>query len=177
MIRELELNEKQMQIKRWVDRLDQVAIAKEAVWGIGRLQKLISAELRIKWDAQNQRLREAIESGNLDYVADIVEGTIRGWDVLEAEAIKNGHKPHDNEYWETTFEGSEFVYRIYKTQTECRAAIQEDGVVAYALPEIARILNDYQLVNKVKEAVGGNLASIDHDKTKKYTLEDDYIPF
>jgi hypothetical protein len=182
MIRELDLNEKQIQIKRWIDRLDEVAISYESKWGIGRLNKIITDELAIKWDAQNKRLRDAIESQDLNRIADLVEGTIRGWAALENEAIKNGHKPNDNEFWETTFEESEFTYRIYKNETEKRAAGQSDGVVCYSLKELARILDNYQLVNKIKETIGGKVIGIEQaplelDKTKKYTVEDDEIPF
>ena len=177
MNNEYDLNAKQIQIKRFLDKLDQVAIKKEAAWGIGRLPNLVSPEMRIKWDAQQERLRAALESQNLSYVQDIVEGTIRGWDVLEAEAIKLGHKPNDNEYWEATFEGSEFVYRIFKTEIEKRNLHPEDGYVHYSLTEVARMLEDYQLVNRVQEKFGGTVRALKRDKTKKHVLEDDEIPW
>tara|TARA_R100000808_G_C2116443_1_gene128910 strand:+ start:88 stop:624 length:537 start_codon:yes stop_codon:yes gene_type:complete len=178
MIDELKMNEKQIQIKRWLNRLDEVSVKMEATWGIGRLPKLVDPETQKRWDEQNERLRNAIENQNLNLIAELVEGTIRGWNFLEKAAIENGHEKNDAEYWEVSH--GDFNYRIYKNNFDVRSSAP-DGVVRYSLAEIAKILEDYQLVNKIKQSLGGEVAEVkqpkDWDKTKKYEIDDDEIPF
>ena len=176
MIKDMELNERQLQIKKWVDKIDQVAISYEAKWGIGKLPELITDELKAKWRTQNERFNDAIGRQDLRDIQNLCEGTIRAWSALEQNAIANGHKPHDAEYWEIK---GDFTYRIYKTHIDARQPSPK-GTVSYSLQEVANILQDYQLVNKVKETVGGvlvNVAPKVMDKSKRYEVEEDEIPF
>ena len=172
MIDEMELNEISLQIKKWIDRLDQVAISYEAKWGIGRLQKLISPDLSVKWNIQNNKLRAAIDQQDVGLIAELVEGTVRAWAALEQNAIANGHKPNEADYWEVTPKDSDSVYRIYKNNYDARSAAPQ-GVLRYSLTEVANILESQQLINQVKGKLGGTVQKIDHSTP----LQDDDIPW
>jgi len=61
-------------IQAMVDGLDQVAVAMERKWGVGRLRLLVSDFLRAKFDEQKDRLDAAIQSGEERYIASQVDG-------------------------------------------------------------------------------------------------------
>ena len=144
------LNETQFEIKRWINRLDDIAVDFESVWGIGNLEKFCNAGTAEKFKAQNDKLANAIRSQDLRSVQELVKGFERAYSVMEKEARENGHKPITPEYMEIKIDG-DFILRIAKTATQARACVQ-DGVYVYSLKEVARIIkSDYTLVNVVKE--------------------------
>ncbi len=100
------------EIQRLLERLDQVSVDHEAVWGINVLPGLVDMELRKKWDAQWEKLNAAIEAKDIDLIRDLTEGCVRGWNALAICAAKNGHKPTTDEYWSFQHRASGRVYRI-----------------------------------------------------------------
>ena len=62
----------QYRIQALVDGLDQVALAMERKWGVGRLRLLVSDFLRAKFDEQKDRLDAALATGSF-------EGWSRAW--------------------------------------------------------------------------------------------------
>lgn len=158
-------------VKTQISRLDDVAVSHEVRWGIGRLEQLASPELRVKWDRQVEKVNAAIRAQDINGLYGLVEGSIKGWAALEADALAQGHKPNDAQYWEIKLPESEFTYRVYKTTTDAHSSAPE-GVIRYSMAEVARILEGHQLVNAVKKRIGGEV--------KKVTIapfgEDD-IPF
>lgn len=139
---------------RYLEMLDQVSIRYEAIWGIGKLPALSGADIHTKWIKQQEKLDAAIESGTLDEVRDIVQGSVRAYEIMDASARKLGHKPMDADCWEVRHPETGTLYRIYKSNTETFAP-QSDGAIVYSLVEIARILEAHQLVNVVKDHFPG----------------------
>ena len=58
----------------------------ERLWGVGRLRMLVSEFLRLKFDAQAEKLNAAIVDGNADFVAVQAEGMRRAWLYLDKVA-------------------------------------------------------------------------------------------
>lgn len=148
------MNDTQREIKRWIDRLDEMALACEARWGIGNLPRLCSETTAQKYDKQNEKLALAIKDQDIKLVQDLVNGFVRAHEVMEREATERGHKPIAPECMEVALE-SGFKLRIAKNATEARSAT-ESGVYVWSLEEVARVIEkDYTLVNVIKKNFEG----------------------
>lgn len=146
---------KDYKIHRWLQRLDTVAVEYESRWGVARLHKLVPFEVAQKWDTQQAKLNAAIESGNLFDMPELVEGTIRGYAYLEAEAIKQGHKPHDAPLAWTVAMPSGKTLAIVRHEKDFAlfkdASRQFGDVVVWTIDQIANIIEkEHTLVNVVK---------------------------
>lgn len=148
----MELKPDDYEIQRHIDRLDRVALSYEIKWGYN-LPGLVTHGLSEKWGNQLGKLSEAITGSRLGEVVALVDGCIRGYALLEAEALKNGHKPNKPEVWDATHPETGTRYRFCVTHTDAAASV-EDGVLVYSLHEVVRILETKQLINMktVKEA-------------------------
>jgi len=145
----MELNPQDYEIQRWIEKLDQEAIRYESKWGIGTLQKLAPAHLAEKWNAQCEKLNDAISGSKLPDVAALVDGSIRGYAALEAAAIAAGHTPARPNVWEAEHPESGRRYRIAVNEMDARACACP-GVCVYTLHEVINILEKNQLVNVIK---------------------------
>lgn len=168
----LELTPEQLEINRWIERLDEVAKSFESIWGIDRLPRLVQPDLAAKWDRQINKLNEAIINGDLRSMHELGQGTIRAWTILDAAARQAGHLPNVVDVWDFQHPMSGRRYRICKNLTDARAAAEEDTVV-YTLEEIANLLEANQMVNVVKENFPGAIV----DKAFKNWATGDEIPF
>ena len=163
------LQEKDYEVIRWLSRLDQHAIAKEAIWGVGFLQENCTSDFKAKWDRQQKKLTDAVGKKNIPLIGELVEGTIRAWDALEKNVRGQGIEPQEPECMDVKLE-SGFHLRIAKNHTEARS-VTEDGVYVWSLHEIARVIeSEYTLLNKIKsEFKGAEIKVIDK-------IEDDEVP-
>lgn len=160
-------------IEMELHRLDCVACAYEAKWGIGNLYDYATPELRQKWDAQNEKLANAVSAQDYFLVRQLVAGSLRGWELLERSAAENGHAPIEPHFFEVQLE-SGFTLRIAKNVSEARA-ITKEGVFVWSLKEVARVIEkDYTLVNVIKQTFPE--AAISNVRQKK-SIEQDVMPF
>lgn len=136
------------QIQREIDLLDQRALKHEAEWGVGRCAELISQEMREKWMTQTKLLDEAIASGDFLRIREACEGTKRGYNAIEQDALARGYKPNDADYWEVTHPETKRIYRICKNNMDASQSGDKD-VRVYTLEEVARLLELNQLVKAV----------------------------
>jgi hypothetical protein len=151
---ESNMNDTQREIKRWLDRLDEMALAVEARWGIGNLPRLCSETTAQKYDKQNEKLAVAIREQDIRQVQDLVNGFGRAYEVMEREALERGNKPSVAEYMEVALE-SGFKLRIARNNTEARS-VTEKNVYVWTLEEVARVIEkDYTLVNVIKAQFDG----------------------
>lgn len=139
MLSEYELTAKELLTKRWVDRFDEEVVRYEAIWGIGRLTKLVSKETQEKWERHMARLNEAISKGDNKNLPVLVEGAVKGLAAIEAEAIKAGHSHSQDIHWNITHPENGTKYRIYKNAIDCRKKAP-DGVRKFSLAEVVRII-------------------------------------
>lgn len=148
------MNDTQREIKRWIDRLDEMALACEAKWGIGNLPRLCSEATAQKYNKQNEKLALAIKDQDIKLVQDLVNGFVRAYEIMEREAIERGNKPTVAEFMEVALE-SGFKLRIARNNTEARN-LTEHGVYVWSLEEVARVIEkDYTLVNVIKKNFDG----------------------
>lgn len=82
------------QINRWIEKLDSLSVEYEARWGVNVLPGLVPIHMAEAWQRQMQKLNDAIEASDINRMADLVNGTERGYAAMEAAAIEAGHKPH-----------------------------------------------------------------------------------
>lgn len=136
-------------IQRYLIRLDQVQVEYESKWGINKLPSLCSDEMQAKWNRQCQKLQDAVEKNNLYLVRDLVDGSIRAFEVMEQEAISRGHKPHNAEMWDVKHPESGSVFRIVKNNYDAGISLK-DGAIVFTLQELARILETHATIKDVK---------------------------
>lgn len=143
----------------YVEEHDEVAAAVERRWGVGRLELLVSPELRIKWRRQQDRLTSAIESGDEEQIRLACQATIRGYAALEREAEARGHDPLQVTQWEAeTRDGPPLV--IVRTQAEAHAATRRANhegrkVQVWTVEEIGRVIHHLTAVSDIKAAFPG----------------------
>jgi len=79
-------------VNQHLDRLAGITQYYEACWGYGRLQTLVSDNMRDKWQAHIGKLNNAIIERDLDGVIKLVDGVARAYVAMEAEAVALGHE-------------------------------------------------------------------------------------
>jgi hypothetical protein len=141
--------------RQLVARFDSIVTEYESRWGINVLPRLVGHELAERWALHMRELNEAIRAESNKDLQDLVDGAARGFELMEKQAIETGHKPHDPEYWSVALEDGREL-RVYKTDIDA-AQTKGEGVVAYSLQEIARVVSGLSVVNDVKENLGGTV--------------------
>jgi len=131
------LNEPLWYINKMVCQLDDVAVGYEAVWGVGKLESLVPPDLARKWDAQKQKMDDAIQSGDENKVRLLVDGCIRGYGAMHEAAIASGHKPHTPEFWEYRHPTGQ-IYRVVKNQSDAQSLhkMTPKDIIIMSLSEI-----------------------------------------
>lgn len=137
-------DEKSYEISLLIWKLDQVWKDVNARWGIDRLKYLVSNEMREKWERHEKKIREAIDEKEVATLSLLVDGSIRGYALLEEEALKNGYEPRDPVYWEVQHPGTGSVFRIVKNDLDAKCAVGT-GVRVFTLLEVARIIEGVHL--------------------------------
>lgn len=143
----------QYYINQLLDKLDTKACEVESRWGVGRLERLVSFEMAQKWKRQMDRLNAAISKNDAFVLPDIVTGTIKGYEAMEADAIAQGNKPHDAPLmWTVGFaDGKTLAIVRHEKDKMLAKDFQKDwgDVVVWSLDEIANIIEkEYTLVNQ-----------------------------
>lgn len=143
----------QYYINQLLDKLDTKAAEVESRWGVARLERLVSFEMAQKWSRQMGRLQKAISENDVFTLPEIVSGTIRGYDALEADAIAQGNKPHDAPFAWTVGLPSGRTLAIVRSPKD--ASLMNDlkrdhgDVVVWTIDEVANIIErEYTLVNQ-----------------------------
>ena len=81
-----------------LEDLDRIAIEMELVWS-GNLQNHVAAELKAKFEAQQEKLNDAIASDDDELIAKRASAMSRAWRALDAAARADGIKPADEALW------------------------------------------------------------------------------
>ena len=126
-------------IRAVLDGLDQVAIKMEIKWGIDRLRLLVSDFLRVKFDAQKDKLDAAIATSREGYTRAQAEGMKRAWAALDIAATEAGAKSLSPEIWECALPSSGEVVSIVRTEVEAHHICRECRV--FTIDEIAQIID------------------------------------
>lgn len=164
------------QIAGAIKPLDALAVEMEAKWGRGRLQELVSPETSAKFEAAKAKLDVAIHDVDVPLVIQRSKSLMRGWSVMEKEAIEAGHEPAPPDVWfchAPAEDGKkEMGFAIAKSSSVANLAQTELPV--YTLEEVGRILRAFKLQHlshPVKKIwADAELTSID-------LLEEQEMPF
>lgn len=135
----LHLTDSQVVINQILYSLDLVQHRMEMKWGIGRLQQLASDDLMAKWEAQINKLNDAIMNSDVEAVKELVAGCQRGWAVLEKSAVARGHVPYEPQFWEVDVDGA--VYRVVRLREELEAIPEPLSERTVCLDELVRVFH------------------------------------
>jgi hypothetical protein len=119
-------------IQAMVDGLDQLALAMERKWGVGRLRLLVSDFLRAKFDEQKDRFDAAIAAGEENHVAVQVEGMRRAWAALDRAAHDAGAQPLAPQVWECVLPSTGEVISLVRSAEEAHHVAREGRVFTTA---------------------------------------------
>jgi len=125
-------------IRSMVDGLDQVALAMERKWGVGRLRLLVSDFLRAKFDEQKDRLDAALQSGEERFVSPQVEGMRRAWTALDRAAHEAGASPLAPQVWESVLPSTGEIISLVRSPEEAHHVAREGRV--FTVAEIAILI-------------------------------------
>ena len=156
---------------------DKLVTDLETRWGYERLPQLVSPETAAKFQTAKAKMDAAIAyEKNPQEAVNKIGVMMRGWQALEKEAIKNGHKPFPPDVWVACVdeEHSKPALEIAIVKDSADASLTKGkGITTYSLVEIARIVRLFEgekrEVPKVKELFPDS-------EIKKATWDDD-IPF
>lgn len=138
-----------------VDCLDEIAIAMERKWGVDRLRRLVDPALAARFDAQGEKLGDALRSDRHDAIVAQAGAMERAWKALDANAIARGARPLSPTVWEAIMPSGEVV-AIVRTPEEAHALIGERGGAVFTLAEVAIALEAFgDRVRAVKEEFPG----------------------
>lgn len=126
-------------IQAMVDGLDQVAVAMERKWGVGRLRLIVSDFLRAKFDEQKDRLDLAIQSGDERFITAQVEGTKRAWSALDRAAHDAGEQPLAPEVWECVLPSTGEIVSLVRSAAEAHHIARECRV--FTTDEVAILID------------------------------------
>lgn len=142
-------------IQSIIEGVDEVTRQHEAVWGVGRLDLLVSDELRVKFRKQIDRFNAAIYDHNLDAVRKSGEAMKRAWITLAEAAIAAGHKPLEPEVWEIAMPDGK-VIAFTKTNAEA-AVVTRSGryLDVWTVEEVARIIHKFPEIALAKQTFPG----------------------
>jgi hypothetical protein len=119
-------------IRAMVEGLDQVALAMERKWGVGRLRLLVSDFLRAKFDEQKDRLDAAIRTDQERYVTPQVEGMRRAWAAFDRAAHESGASPLAPQVWECVLPSTGEVISLVRSVEEAHHVAREGRVFTTA---------------------------------------------
>ena len=125
-------------IQAMVEGLDQVVVAMESKWGVGRLRLLVSDLLRAKFDEQKDRLDQAIAGNHEGYVRIHADGMRRAWEVLDRSAREAGETPLAPEVWECVLPESGEIVSLVRTEAEAHHVAREGRM--FTVAEIATLI-------------------------------------
>ena len=136
--------------RAYIDEADQMALAMETKWGVGRLRLLVTPELREKFDRQRYLLNASIWHGDLEAVRREAKRMVTACLALDKAATAAGKPAISPLVWEVALADGT-VAAIVPSDSHARAVIAEGRAVAvYTLDEIARFLSAYPDIAKAK---------------------------
>jgi hypothetical protein len=163
-------------IQAMVDGLDQVALAMERKWGVGRLRLLVSDFLRGKFDEQKDRLDAAVASGEESHVAVQAEGMRRAWAALDRAAHDAGAKPLAPQVWECVLPSTGEIISLVRSVEEAHHVAREGRVFTTA--EVAILIEALgDGVLDIKERFPGAMVTGIRKKPPVDWASGDEIPF
>src|SRR5215472_1229283 len=83
-----------------IDGVSKLTLDMEAKWGVGRLELLVSDELRLRFRRQREKLISAVDQGKSEEIIRHAQAMGKGWDALDKAATDAGAAPLSPDVWE-----------------------------------------------------------------------------
>lgn len=126
-----------------IDCLDEVAVAMERKWGMGRLPKLVAPELAVKFHAQADKLNAAISVNLTGAIVAHAGAMERAWKALDAAAIAAKAAPMAPVIWQTVIPSTGEVIAIVRTEDEAASVMADRWGTVWTLAEVALALDAF----------------------------------
>lgn len=139
--------------RAYVDEADATAVELERKWGVGRLRLLVGAELCEKFDRQRYLFNQAIWHGDLEGVRRESMRMVKAWLALDKAATEAGKTKLNPTVLETVLSDGTVAVIVPHPGVD----VQTEGrrVSVYTLDEIARLLDGYPGLAKIKQQFPG----------------------
>ena len=154
---------------------DAVAKGMEMKWGVNRLERLVSKDLRDKFIVQRNLYNEAILSNDAKKIERLSEAMRRAWVALDAAATADGQEPLPSQIWTAEHPKTGDVVTVIRDDAQLVDVEAAGGrlftmeeLVAFIPPEIMRIKESFYR-SKVTKVTDKRIASEE--------VLDDEIPF
>ena len=157
--------------------LERVEMEMEATWGFDVMPDLVSADTAARFASASEKLKVALQSGELAEVTKRAEVLVRGWNAMEVEARLAGHSPLGaGRFWFSEAEdGTRFCFVASEANVFAARKLFPDCKV-WAMAEVMKLLGsgEMEAVNQVRERFPGAVVS---DVRVLETTADDDPPF
>ena len=154
---------------------DAVAKGMEMKWGVNRLERLVSRELRDKFIVQRNLYNEAIVTDDAKKIERLSEAMRRAWVALDAAATADGQQPLPSQIWTAAHPKTGDVVTVIRDDaqlTDVEAAggrlFTMEELVAFIPPEIMRIKERFY---------GSKVTKVTDKRIASEEVLDDEIPF
>lgn len=160
-----------------IDGVDEVARQMETRWGVGRLEFLVSDELREKFRKQFRRFNEAIQEHDVEKVRQAGAGMRRGWEALDKAAIAAGAQQLDPDIWEIQLADGRVV-ALCRTKADAFATYRAGRHVdVWTTDEIKRLIESFPQIALAKQTFPGALVENVRTKGLAEPVEDFEMSF
>jgi len=164
-------------IKTTLDSVDNVVREYEQKWGVRSLERLVSPKLAARFEQARLNLNQAVQNENVNEIVAKCEDVIRGYKVMEKEAVARGYKQDISKVWYMVNDKGE-KYAFINDYSD--AMYLDDEYKIYNMPEVIRMIEDYdKQFNYTLSEVKKHFKKAEIVKVKKIDeeLPDDEIPF
>lgn len=138
-----------------VDGVDACARKYEDKWGVGRLELLVSDELREKFRRQMERFNDAISKHDVVKVRISGAATHRAWQALDKAAEDTGQKPLEPEVWELAMPGGRVIVFCRHIHDSYAAYRNGRDIEVWTPDEIIRLIDKYPDIVLAKQTFPG----------------------
>ncbi len=143
----------------WLTKVDGVAMAMEANWGVGRLPRLVEPDLAARFQCQLEIWNEVICSDDptVSQVRETAEATIRGWQALDEAASAAGRSAIDPSVWEIPLKDGTVAALVRSDEEAYKVASTLSGryVSVWTTEEVAKIVSHHPEIIEVKQVFPG----------------------
>lgn len=139
----------------FIDEADKLAAMAESKWGCGRLRLLVPSELREKFDRQRYLFNQAIWHGDIEAVRVQSARMCAAWRALDTAAESSGAAKLDPQIMEVVLATGVVAAIVPDGASASLVRAEDRRMDVYTLEEIARLLNGFPALAKIKQSYPG----------------------
>jgi hypothetical protein len=135
--------------------VDETARQQEAKWGVGRLELLVSNELREKFRRQLRRFNDAITEQDVHQIRQAGAAMQRGWEALDEAATEAGAEPLKENMWEILLPDGRVVAFCQDNMNAYAVFRAGRNVDVWTPEEMARLIVSFPEIALAKQTFPG----------------------